>query len=88
MASFEPLKLLNFDFNADPESAFISNADPISPNNADLDPQPCRGAQNITGKGSRRLRRCSAANLELICESIDRFTFLNSEFIPQKKNPT
>jgi hypothetical protein len=25
---FEPLKLLNFDFNADPDSAFYSNADP------------------------------------------------------------
>jgi hypothetical protein len=30
------LKLLNFDFNEDPDSTFISNADPISPKNADL----------------------------------------------------
>ncbi len=31
-AHFEPLKLLNFDFTADPDPAFPSNADP--------DPQP------------------------------------------------
>jgi hypothetical protein len=57
---------MNFDINANPDSAFIFNADRISQNNADLAPQPCRGAQNITGKESRRIRRCSAANLELI----------------------
>jgi hypothetical protein len=38
---FEPLKLLNFHFNADPDPAFYSNAnpDPASKNNADPDPQ-------------------------------------------------
>jgi hypothetical protein len=39
---FEPLKLLNFDFNADSDSVFHFNADPdpVSKNNADPDPQP------------------------------------------------
>jgi hypothetical protein len=39
---FEPLKLLNFDFNADPDPDFHFNADPgpASKNNADPDPQP------------------------------------------------
>jgi hypothetical protein len=38
----EPLKLLNFDFNADSDQAVHCNADPdpASKNNADLDPQP------------------------------------------------
>jgi hypothetical protein len=41
--NFEHLKLLNFDFNADPDPAFDSNVDPdpASKNNADPDPQPC-----------------------------------------------
>ncbi len=40
---FEPLKLLNLDFNADPDPAFHSNADPdpASKNNADPDPESC-----------------------------------------------
>ena len=40
---FEPLKLLNFVFNVDPDPAFLSNADPdpAFQNNADPDPQPC-----------------------------------------------
>jgi hypothetical protein len=43
---FEPLKLLNFAFNAEhPDPAFYYNADPdpdqASQNNADPDPQPC-----------------------------------------------
>ncbi len=42
---FEPLKLLSFDFNADPDPDFHSNADPdlcpASKYNADPDPQPC-----------------------------------------------
>jgi hypothetical protein len=41
---FEPLKLLDFDFNADPDTAFHSNAnpgpDPASQNNMDPDLQP------------------------------------------------
>jgi hypothetical protein len=39
---FEPLKLLNFDFNWDPDPAFYSNVDldPASQINADPDPQP------------------------------------------------
>ncbi len=41
---FEPLKLISFDFNADPDPAFHSNADPdlcpASKYNADPDPQP------------------------------------------------
>ena len=38
----ESLKLLNFDFNTDPDPVFHSNADPASAskNNADPDPQP------------------------------------------------
>ncbi len=43
---FETLKLLNFDFNADPgpDPALHSNADPdqASEINADPDPQPCK----------------------------------------------
>jgi hypothetical protein len=42
---FEPLKMLNFDFDADADldSDFYSNADPdpASRNNADSDPLPC-----------------------------------------------
>ncbi len=42
---FEPLKLLNSDFNADPDPDFHSNADPdpdpASRNYANPDPQPC-----------------------------------------------
>ncbi len=40
---FKPLKLLNFDFNADPDTIFYSNANPdpkIMQINADPDPQP------------------------------------------------
>jgi hypothetical protein len=41
----DPLKLLNFDCNADMDPAFYSNVDPdldpASKYNADLDPQPC-----------------------------------------------
>ncbi len=41
---FEPLKLLHFDFDAnpDPDPAVHSNADPdpVSKNNANTDPQP------------------------------------------------
>jgi hypothetical protein len=39
---FEPLKFLNFDFNADPDLAFHSNVDPepASKNNADPDRDP------------------------------------------------
>ncbi len=38
----EPLKLMNFDFNADPDPAFHSSADPdpASKTIADLDPDP------------------------------------------------
>jgi hypothetical protein len=36
---FEPLKLRNFNFHADPYPAFHSNADPASKNNADPDLQ-------------------------------------------------
>jgi hypothetical protein len=41
-APFEPLKLLNFDFNADPDPAFNSNADPdpAFKNDEDADLQP------------------------------------------------
>jgi hypothetical protein len=46
--------LLNFDFNADPEPAFHSNAnadpDPASKNNADPDPQPWLMALLIPGR--------------------------------------
>ncbi len=42
--SIQPLTILNFDFNADPDPAFHSNAgpdpDPAYRNNADPDPQP------------------------------------------------
>jgi hypothetical protein len=40
---FQPLKLLNFDFNVDPDPAFHSNSDSdaASKNNADPDPQAC-----------------------------------------------
>jgi hypothetical protein len=42
---FEPLKLMYFDFNADPDPAFHLNANldsyPGPKKNADLDPQPC-----------------------------------------------
>jgi hypothetical protein len=43
---FEPLQILNFDFNFYPDSAFYSNADPdhhhrASQNDADPDPQLC-----------------------------------------------
>jgi hypothetical protein len=42
---FEPLKLLNFYFNADldsdPDPTFHSNVDLASQNKADPDPQPC-----------------------------------------------
>jgi hypothetical protein len=47
---YEPLKLMKFDFNADQDPASHSNADPdpashnadpVSQNNADLNPQPC-----------------------------------------------
>jgi hypothetical protein len=40
----EPLKLLSFDVNAEPDQDFDSNADPVpaSQNNADTDRQPCR----------------------------------------------
>jgi hypothetical protein len=40
---FEPLKLLNFDFKADPDPAFNfnSDSDPASKHYADPDPQPC-----------------------------------------------
>ncbi len=39
---FEPIKLLNFYFHADPNLAFHSNADPdpASKNKVDPDPQP------------------------------------------------
>ncbi len=39
---FEPIKLLNFDVNADPDPALHSNSDsdPDSKINADPDPQP------------------------------------------------
>jgi hypothetical protein len=39
---FEPLKRLNFDFDADPDPDFHSNVepDPASQNNADQDPKP------------------------------------------------
>jgi hypothetical protein len=51
---FEPVKLLNFDFDADPDPAFYSNADPepdlASKNNADhQDPDPHPGYQIYTG---------------------------------------
>jgi hypothetical protein len=51
---FEPLKLLNFDFNGDPRPAFRSNAkkvmdpDPAPQNNADLHPQLCILQQQFT----------------------------------------
>jgi len=40
----EPLKLLSFAVNAEPDQDFDSNADPVpaSQNNADTDRQPCR----------------------------------------------
>jgi hypothetical protein len=42
---YEPLKLLNFACNVDPDPAFLSNADQdqgsASQNSADPDPQPC-----------------------------------------------
>jgi hypothetical protein len=37
---FEPLKISNLDFNADPDPGFHSNADPVSQNNADPDLEP------------------------------------------------
>jgi hypothetical protein len=45
MLHFELLKLMNFDFNADPDPAFHFNAEPepASQNNAD----PCRSASAI-----------------------------------------
>ncbi len=47
---FDPLKFLNFDFNADPDPAFQSNADPdpASQNYADTDPQPGSNSSTIT----------------------------------------
>ncbi len=50
---FEPLKLLNFDFNADPDPSFHTNADPdpdpasknnVDPTRPDPDPQHCNKA--------------------------------------------
>ncbi len=40
MAPFEPLKLLEYDFNADPDPAFYCNAgpEPVVHSNVDLDP--------------------------------------------------
>ncbi len=35
---FEPLQLLNFDFDADPDPAFDFDADPAFHSDADLDP--------------------------------------------------
>jgi hypothetical protein len=53
---FEPRKLLNFDFNADPDAdpAFHSKADPntASKNNADPDPKPCLHGLRPCGSGS------------------------------------
>jgi hypothetical protein len=42
-APFGPQKLLNFDFDADPDPSFHFNADPdpASKSNADSDPKPC-----------------------------------------------
>jgi hypothetical protein len=46
---FEPLKLLTFDFHADLDPTFLSNADP--------DPQPCYKRQGISRYcGERKIR--------------------------------
>jgi hypothetical protein len=37
---FEPLKLLQFDFNADPDPAFHSNTDPETAVHTNTDPDP------------------------------------------------
>ncbi len=37
---FEPIKLLNFDYNADPDPVFHSDPDQAFPSNVDKDPQP------------------------------------------------
>jgi hypothetical protein len=51
----KPQKLLNFDFNADPDPAFLSNADP--------DPDPA--SQNNTDPGPDRKVSCFQALISL-----------------------
>jgi hypothetical protein len=55
---FELVKLLNFDFDADPDPAFYSNADPdpylAFKNNADPDPQPCLSVRSENGLQKKR----------------------------------
>ncbi len=48
-ALFEPRKLLNFDFNADPDPAFLSNADPIQL--PKIMPLPCSNTKRLDIKG-------------------------------------
>jgi hypothetical protein len=56
MATFEPLQLLNFDFNSNPDPAFNSNADPDpnSKNNADPEPSLPETAAITCGKASEQ----------------------------------
>jgi hypothetical protein len=65
---FEPLKLLNFDFNADPDPALHSNADIGFQKYADPDPHPCLKHQSLSEKKKQNtkgwVRHCLLANVD------------------------
>ncbi len=64
-------KLLNFDFNADPDQAFLSNADPASKNSAD--PCGCVSGSQTLLIISRHSSQLSTYNAAPFCFDVSRW---------------
>ncbi len=61
---FELLKVLTFDFNADPDPVFFSDQDPASKNITDPDPQPWRKYALLMS--SQRAKQCLGIRIRRI----------------------